>query len=73
MGIQYKENSNYSPVNKDCLDNAKKEYTLQMRMWTARQINETKGSTGRYPERSMLGQQSQVKSSNMKSCAVEAT
>ncbi|KAG2172644.1 hypothetical protein INT44_002659 [Umbelopsis vinacea] len=70
MGIQYKENSQYSPISKDCLDNAKKEYTLQMRMWTARQINATKGSAGGYPDRSM---QSKVKNPNMKSCAVEAT
>jgi hypothetical protein len=73
MGIQYKENTSFSPVSKDCLDNAKKEYTLQMRMWTTRQINATKGSTGGYSEHSMLGQHPKVKSSNMKSCAVEAT
>jgi hypothetical protein len=42
MGVKYKENSaagQWSPVAKDYLENAKKEYTLQMRTWTAKQIN----------------------------------
>jgi transketolase len=72
MGVKYKENSaagQWSPITKDYLENAKKEYTLQMRIWTAKQINSARnGHSGvaTSPEEVLRSRYSSVQQSNSK-------
>ncbi|CAM0142239.1 hypothetical protein VKS41_002279 [Umbelopsis sp. WA50703] len=53
MGIQYKDSAqNHLDLNQDSLENAKREYTRQMRLWTAKQIKSS--NVDKAPEEEML-------------------
>lgn len=81
MGVQYKESTSTSfvpQITKDYVDNAKKEYTLQMRLWTAKQIKGTTNGASASPAEVLRGlyaalQQQNAKPSNSKACTVNTS
>ncbi|KAJ2955849.1 hypothetical protein NQZ79_g8229 [Umbelopsis isabellina] len=76
MGIQYKDTTqSHLDLNQDSLENAKREYTRQMRLWTAKQIKSS--SIDKAPEEMLRSRFSDLGMSSPKrapsNCAINAS